>query len=61
VRDFAGEEEFMLETLDDLRVACKVRLQNLQRDKAIEFAVIGLIDSAHAAFPEQSLDDEAWS
>jgi len=48
----------VFEALNDLRIAGKIRQQNLQRGVAIELTVVDFVDAAHAAFTEQRLDNE---
>src|SRR5258707_8075551 len=58
VRNSAGKQEFVFEALNDLRIAGKIRQQDLQRGVTIELTVVDFVNAAHPAFTEQRLDDE---
>lgn len=58
VGDSAGEEKFVLEALNDLRVAGKFRLQDLQGDETIELPIVRFVNAPHAALAEEGFDYE---
>ncbi len=59
VRDSAGEKKLVFESLNDLGIAGKVGLQDFQGDKSVELAVIGFIDTPHAAFAEKRFNHKS--
>ena len=61
VRDSAGEKKFVFEALNDLGIAGEVGLQDFQSNETVEFAIVGFVDAAHAAFAKKILDDKARS
>src|ERR1700730_9496981 len=54
--DLAGKNQFLLEALQDVLIACKFGANDLQRHHAIEFPVACLIHRAHAALAQQGHD-----
>ena len=56
VRDFARQQELLLEALQGLRVAHHALPDYLDGDHAVERFVVGLVDAAHTAFAEQGFD-----
>src|SRR5260370_35156402 len=54
--DFAGENQLLLEALQDVLIARKFGANDLQRHHAIEFPVACIIHRAHAALAQQGYD-----
>jgi len=52
VGDFVGQQEFVLEALQDLRIGGDLGLEDLQREYLAGLTVAHLIDDAHAAAPQ---------
>ena len=56
VGDLASGQQLLLEPRQDLGIARQVGPDHLQRDGAIEFAVLRLVNRAHAAQPQHLQD-----
>ena len=56
VRDLMGKEKLLLEAGDNRGIGRKLTPNEFQGDEAVEFAVAGLVDRAHAAFAQQLQD-----
>ncbi len=56
VGDVAGENELLLEALQNRGIGRQFGTDDLERDQAVEFAVAGLVHRAHAALPEHAQD-----
>src|SRR6185312_16628483 len=65
VRDAAGQQKFLLESLQDLRVRHQVPTDDFEGDHAIELKVVSLVDAAHPSFAELAFyaiaRTEIWS
>ena len=61
MRDVAGENELLLEALQNRGISRQFGTDNLERDQAVEFAVAGLVDGAHAALPEHAQNFVAFT
>src|SRR5581483_9881202 len=57
----ASEDEFLLESLQDARIAGQFRPDHFQCDDTFEFEVPGLVDRTHPAFPQHADDSVAVS
>ena len=56
VGNFAGENQFLLETLQRVGLPDCAFAHHLDRHRAIEVLVVGLVHPAHAALPQQSFN-----
>src|SRR5208282_5737099 len=56
VRDVAGEDELLFETLQDRGIGGEFGPDDFERDQAVQLTVAGLVDRAHAALPQHALD-----
>jgi hypothetical protein len=56
VRDLRPEEQLLFEPLYCGSIGHEPGANDLDRDHPVEFAIVGLVDAAHAAFAEQGLD-----
>src|SRR5215469_6161898 len=61
VSDLASEDQLLLESLKRRGRLCQVRPDGLDRDETIEFAIPRLINGAHAAFAQFTLNLVATS
>ena len=61
VRDLRGEDQLLLEALDDCGVSGVFAADRLEGDGAVQLDVPGFVDGAHAAFAEQRDDFVALS
>jgi hypothetical protein len=50
------QDKFLLEAMQDLRLNCELGTNYLQRDKSLQFAILGFIYGAHASLTEQLQD-----
>src|SRR5215468_4572987 len=48
----AGENQFLLEPLQDARIRSQFRPDHLERNGAVEFLVACLVNRTHAALPQ---------
>src|SRR5512132_2102877 len=48
----AGENEFLLEPLQDARIRSQFGPDDLQRNRAVEFLIAGLVNRAHTTLSE---------
>ena len=56
VRDFAGEDQFLLEAVQGILFPYDTLADHLNRNRAIQLFVSRFIDAAHAALTEERLD-----
>jgi hypothetical protein len=56
VRDLRGEDELLLEAVDDGRVAGVLAADGLESDYTVKLDVTGLVDGSHAAFAKECED-----
>ena len=52
VSDLSSEDKFLLEALDDGWIASQFRTNDFEGDHAVEFAVFGSVNRAHATFTQ---------
>ena len=53
VGNLARQDQFLLEALEDFRVACELRPDDFQHHQPVHFAVSGLVDRAHSSHTQQ--------
>jgi len=56
VRDQPGEDQFLLEALEDFRIGRHVRANDFQRNLALQLAVMRLVHRPHSALSQQTHD-----
>ncbi len=52
MRDLSGDNEFLLESVENFRALGERRADHFHGHETVQFAVTNLVDGAHSAFAE---------
>src|SRR5215469_12185685 len=60
VGNAAGKQQFLLESLHNVRICHQFGTNDLERHHTIQLKIVGLVNAPHSTFPEFAFNAIAW-